>query len=348
MTFKYQTHLDAVTRPALAAHNRAGWIGLDKNEPPFSLDPNLLPPLTADDLRTYPDPYPVYERLAQRLGVEVRNLLLCFGAEQALRHCFELVHAPGQPVVYPDPTFAMLDVFTRQFNLRPVTVSYSSQLTLDHSALLEAITSETRLVVVANPNNPTGTCMSLAELEQIAERTAECGVLFVIDEVYGMYARCSAKELLLRYPNVVIAQSFSKGWGLAGVRAGYLIGHPDTIMLLRKLKPIDELSAQAVAAAVCALEHPEVLERNCAQVWKWQEAFSVVRGSHIQYVPTHANFILLRTDPEARTALTQWCHEHRVLARVTMGAGVMQEYSRFAVGADKIMQQLLEYTVALG
>lgn len=348
MNFKYRKHLDAVTRPSLAAHNRAGWIGLDKNEPPFSLDPALLPPLTADDIRTYPDPYPVYERLALHLGVEVRNLLLCFGAEQALRHCFELVHAPGQPVVYPDPTFAMMEVFARQFDLRPVVVSYSSQLTLDHGALLEAITPETRLVVVANPNNPTGTCMSLAELEQIAERTAQCGVLLVIDEVYGMYARCTSKELIARYPNVVIAQSFSKGWGLAGVRAGYLIGNPETINVIRKLKPIDELSAQAVAAARCALEHPEVLQRNCAQVWKWQEAFSVVCGNHIQYVPTHANFILLRTDPDARRALTQWCCDKRVLARVSFGEGVMQEYSRFAVGTDEIMQQLLDQIVEIG
>ncbi len=350
MGFKYPAHFDTFSRPALAPFNREGKICLDKNESPFSLAdccPNELKRILEIDLRTYPDPYPLYQRLAQHLTLDPSNLLITYGSEQGIRYCFELVVEPGDEIVTLDPTFAMVAVFAEQFRAVKKLIPYDESLHVSAERICAAVGERTKLIIIANPNNPSGSLLSLTDLRKIAERAKQTQSLLLLDEVYAAYAGLSAISLINEYPNVVVAQSFSKGWGLAGIRVGYLAGQPHTIDLLRRLKPIDEMTAPSLATALLALEHPELLEKNVAQVRKWQGRFEAVKGTEISAVKTHANFILLRVSEDARAQLRSWFDEQRILAKVDLGEGVFRPFIRFSVTNDQVMSSIYEKIMSL-
>lgn len=344
-TFKHPIHFDGFTRPPLEPFGREGKICLDKNEAPFSLIdvcPEKVGSILSTDLRTYPDPYPLYVKLAAHLGVSMEQILITYGSEQAIRYCFELTIEAGDQVITLDPTFAMVSVFINQFRAKKRLIPYDNTLAISAERVAEEISPQTKLIIVANPNNPSGSVFSLSELRLIAAAARKNNALFLVDEVYAAYAGVTALPLLDEFPNLAIAQSFSKSWGLAGIRVGYLLAQPDTIQLFRRLKPIDEMTAPSLSAALLALETPELLERNVTQVRKWQDEFSKLHHNEISYIPSHANFILLKVSERVRENIRAYFSAERILAKLDFGPGAFQSIIRFSVTNDRVMSSLYQ------
>lgn len=337
---KYRESLDTFTRPQLGPHSREGWVCLDKNEAPFDplqRIPGFAERIASLSARCYPDPFPLYGKLAALLGVPPEWLLITFGSEQALRFAFEAMVTPGDGVVCLDPTFAMLDVYRRQFESNDQLVVFDSRLQVSAEDVSAAITTTTRLVVLPNPNNPTGSLLSLADLRCILKKTEEVRALLVVDEAYGAYTDVTALPLVRESANIVVTQTFSKGWGLAGVRVGYLIAQPGTVELFRKLKPIDEVSTFSLAACLLALEHPECLRVNVEQVRKWQAHFRDLHSANVQNVNAHGNFLLFRVAEDRRACVSAWFRDHRILVKDRFEHPALGGLIRFSVGCDEIM-----------
>ena len=344
MALRYRSELDTFDRPPLEPRHRPGWIRLDKNEAPFSPREEtlgLLGALQASDVRVYPDPYPVYQKLSAFTGLPADQHLLTFGSEQALRYAFEMMVRPGDEVVYLRPTFAMIDVFARQFGATPVVVPFGDDRSLHPRDIIGRVNKKTRLVVLANPNNPTGTVLQLDDLRSLCERTADVGALLALDEAYYHYCTITGQELISDFPNLAITRTFSKAWGLAGIRVGYITAQETTIELFRRLKPIDEASTLSLAVCSAALDHPEVLEQNVNHVAKWKARFEAVCGEHVTVLPSEGNYVLVRLNAPVDSKVRAWFQEQRIACRYHADTPGMRAVLRFCIGSGAVMKTIL-------
>jgi histidinol-phosphate aminotransferase len=337
-------YLAKLYRPTLQKSDREKFVCLDKNEPPFSAFDSIGALLTDDDiraLRTYPDLYNLYENLANFAGVDIGNLLLTFGSEQAIRFVFDTFVDEGDEVVYPHPSFAMFDVFSyyRKAKVNHLEYSLDMQMPLDY--VLDSITNKTALFVLANPNNPTGTAFCLDEISQILTKCEQTNTIFLLDEAYFHYFDIDSISLIKKSDHIIITRTFSKGWGLAGARVGYAVASQKNINLLRKQKPIDEVSSLSMILCSKALDNSQaILDKNISQVKKWKSIFQAETFGGITYLPSEGNFILMRSSDYARhsRALTaNW-----ILPKMDFNEPCMRNCIRFSISTDAVMQKIIE------
>ena len=340
----YLPHFDSFARPPLESKALGGKISLNKNEAPFSPQ-DIVPDIDFDlgpaPFNVYPDAFPLYEALANFLGCARENLLFTCGSEQAIRQAFEVMVGPGDEVVYMNPSFAMIDVFASQFRAKKSIVPFNDQLQCPVADILATITRQTKLVVLPNPNNPTGSILSNEELERIAVKCAPSGTMLLVDEAYYHYYPQSAVQLVQKYEHVIITRTFSKAWGLAGTRVGYVVAQPQTINLLRKVKPIDEVSTPAIHQCLQVLRHPEILTRNVGQVQNWKSTFARLTGPHVFHVPSEGNFILLKCSPQAHEKCSAWFLENDMLIHYQMPFPALRHHLRLSVGKDACMKKIM-------
>ncbi|MHB2015412.1 MAG: TIGR01548 family HAD-type hydrolase [Candidatus Xenobia bacterium] len=199
-----------------------------------------------DLLRRYPEAAPVEALLAAHLGVRREQVLVTAGADDALDRCCRAVIHPGQTAVIPMPTFEMLERFSQLAGARIVPVSWpGGRFPLQE--LLAAITDETALVGIISPNNPTGSVITPAELQQISQAAPHA--LILVDMAYGEFADQDLGPAVLALPNAVMVRTMSKAWGLAGLRVGYVAGPTEIVGWLRTAGAPYPLSGLSLAIA---------------------------------------------------------------------------------------------------
>ena len=342
---KYRRHLEGVVRTEIAELTRDEYICLDKNEAPFSplMNKGFKKKIQNINARTYPDSSQLYDSLSSYIGVPKDQILLTFGSEHGIRTCYELMVSEGDEVIYLSPTFAMIDVFNKIFGAHGVEVSVNALGGFSVNRLLSLISAKSRLIVLPNPNNPTGQVITLADLEKIAKKALKYGALFLVDEAYYHYCTITAQILIDKYENIIIARTFSKAWGLAGIRVGYLLGQAGTIKLLYKLKPIDEVTTFSLHACLYALKRPYVLKKNITQVKAWQKKFKKLNGKNINYINTEANFILLKVNPALKNDIVKWFLNSKILIKSNFGHSKFDKFIRFSISENHIMQKILKY-----
>jgi len=296
--YNYIQHLEKLYRPHLEKSYRDEFICFDKNEAPFSafeVIDGLINNNDIKNLRQYPDPYLLYKRLASFLKVEIENLLLTHGSEQGINYIFQVILEKGDEVVYLNPSFAMYDVFTYIQQAKKKYI-YFQDFKLDLELVLSSISKKTKLFVLANPNNPTGTAFQLNELIKIAQKLADVNGYFLIDEAYFYYFNIDTISMLKDFSNIFLTRSFSKAFGLAGLRVGFVISNKKNIELLRKVKLINEINRLSIIVAYKALEKAnQIIKKNIHQVKKWKEIFKKTKLKNMEYIPTEGNFILLKS-----------------------------------------------------
>ncbi|GGK29953.1 putative phenylalanine aminotransferase [Streptomyces camponoticapitis] len=241
---------------------------LSANESPHDPLPGLIAAIAAagDAVNRYPDPESaeLTRAIARRYGIDPDRVLVGAGSVSLLQAILQAVAEPGAEVVHPWRSFELYPVLAELAGIRSVPVPLTRGRN-DLHALADRITDATRLVLVCNPNNPTGTVLGLPELKEFLARVpATC--LVVIDEAYFEYVRdeaaCSGIALLDAHPNLVVTRTFSKAYGLAGLRVGYLLGAPHSVGQLRKVRLAYSVSTVAQQAALAALRLEDELLRH--------------------------------------------------------------------------------------
>jgi histidinol-phosphate aminotransferase len=276
---------------------------LDQNESPYDLPPEIK--RAAMDLfydtswnRYPPDrPHELTQRLAAKLDWPREGLIVGRGSNELIQTIGLCLVSPGRRVVLPRPMFALFESIVRMHGGSPVSVAPEEDLSHRADAVIAAMqASRAPLTIVCSPNNPTGHAFSHAELTAMAE--ASSGVL-LIDEAYVEFTEGpTALDLAREFAHVIVLRTMSKAMGLAGLRLGYLAGHPQLIAEMEKARLpflVDRLS-EAVAIAV--LERDDLIRERVAEMKSERErvvAALSVRGD-LEIIPSSANFFLLRAD----------------------------------------------------
>ncbi|MGA2542164.1 MAG: histidinol-phosphate transaminase [Verrucomicrobiota bacterium] len=276
-------------------------IKMASNENPLGPSPAALAALkaAARQLHLYPDGNAFYfkQKLAAKLGVDTANLILGNGSNEILEFIAHALMGPGVEVVMSQYCFLVYPLVTRLLGANPIIVP-ARDYGHDLPALGRAITPRTRVIFLANPNNPTGTLARPEDLLQLLDQTPP-QVVVVLDEAYLEYLP-QPQDLvpLIRRgekPNLILLRTFSKIYGLAGLRLGYGIGHPDFIAALEKIRQPFNVNSMAQAAGLAALDdeaHMQKTRQNNAEGLKFFE--NSLREMGVEFVPSSANFILVR------------------------------------------------------
>lgn len=257
---------------------------------------------SADELNhnRYPDPYQqeIKQKLARIKNVNPDNIFLGNGSDEPIDLLIRLTCTPGKDaIVIHVPTYGMYEVSANinEVNIIKVPLSEDFQLRVD--AMLEAVTPETRIMWVCSPNNPTGNLVKKADIEKLL---VSFNGLVVVDEAYIDFAsEESWISQLGNYPNLVVLQTFSKAWGLAGLRAGVCYGSPELISLLNKIKPPYNMSTPAQMYLNTALDNVQLKEAMVADILKERERLQNMLQELTlvkKIYPSDANFLLVKFD----------------------------------------------------
>ncbi|RDU97065.1 histidinol-phosphate transaminase [Trinickia dinghuensis] len=276
-------------------------VKLASNENPLGMPESAKAALAraAAELGRYPDAnaFELKAALAARYGVPAEWITLGNGSNDILEIAAHAFVEKGQSVVYSQYSFAVYALATQGLGARAIVVPAVNH-GHDLDAMLAAIEADTRLVFIANPNNPTGTFIEGPALEAFLEKVPK-GVAVVLDEAYTEYLavdrRYDSIAWVRRYPNLVVSRTFSKAFGLAGLRVGFAIAQPELTDLLNRLRQPFNVNSMAQAAAIAALGDTAFLERtaelNAAGYHRLTEAFDKLG---LEYVPSFGNFVLVR------------------------------------------------------
>ncbi len=320
-------------------------IKLASNENPLGPSRKAVAAMrkAVSQVNLYPDGNSFYlkQKLAAKLNLTPAHLVLGNGSNEILELLGHALLSPDAEVVVSEYCFAVYPIVTALFGAKLVTVP-SKNYGHDLNAMLAAVTPQTRVIFAANPNNPTGTTVSAAELEQFVQKVP-AGVVLALDEAYVEFLEQPIDFVSAiregRYPNLILMRTFSKIYGLAGLRLGYGIAHPDFITELEKIRQPFNINAVAQAAALAALDddaHAERTRRNNSRGLKLYER--EFRKLGLEYVPTQANFILVRVGEGGR--VFNELQKLGVIVR-PMGGYQLPEWIRISVGTPKENQRCL-------
>ena len=313
--------------------NIAGW--------PAALVRDLLAAITPGDLSTYPETHALYASIARRHAVTPSHVMVTAGSEMAIRYVFEAFLGPGTELVILDPSFAMFEVYGRLFEADIVRIPFDAALTVSMDAVLRCLTPKTRIVALANPNNPTGTAFAVADLLTLVARANELDCLVLIDEAYFYFHAETIAPFVAEFDNLVVTRTFSKAFGLAGVRLGYALGAPAVIGAVQKLQPIDHVNVFAARLGQHAIEHEDLAWAYAHEVADGKAyLIGALRGLGLAVIDSYANFVLV--DAGARRVRMVEALREQVLIGTTVRLPFPNEYVKITIGPRRHMERLVD------
>jgi histidinol-phosphate aminotransferase len=282
---------------------RAGKLRLDFNENTLGCSPRVIEflreHLDAADLAVYPEYGEARPELAAFFGVEPEQLLLTNGTDEAIQVLINTYVDDGDEVLLLKPSYAMYRFYAEVAAARIREIPYRPEnLEFPLEELLAAIRPETRAVLIANPNNPTGTSVPLAGVEAILNKASSAAVM--IDEAYFEFCGVTALPLLARYPNLFVSRTFSKVYGMAAMRLGCLFSPAPNIAYLHKAQSPYSVNALAALAARAAIRDRDYIARYVEEALAARSLLcQELDRLRVPYYPTQANFVLARFGPRA-------------------------------------------------
>lgn len=339
-------NFDRIIKPEIRATERMKdtfderftYLRLDKNERllPFNreLFHRFLSSITDDDLTGYPELGPVYRKLASRLGVDENQVLLAAGSDLAIKSVYEACVGPRDHVVLHAPSYAMYRVYAKLFGAEMTMVDLKRDWSVDADGMLASVKENTKLVAIENPNGFVGTCPPDRVIERFASELRDRNVLLLIDEayIYVHEKRSRCIELIRHFDNVVVAQTFSKAHGLAGLRVGYLVASAEMMEYISRVRPMHEITSLSMRATEWILDNPILLSEFQSSIDD-SKAYLVenLNRLRVSFRNTSTNFILVGfSDPDMRKKLQD---DHRILIRRPFAEEALTGWTRVCVGS---------------
>ena len=329
-------------------------VKLASNENPRGVGPRTRAAIEAalGDIARYPDGngFELKSALAKRYGVEMSQIVLGNGSNDVLELVSLAFLGPGRAAVYAKHAFAVYPLATQARGARSIVVP-ARDFGHDVEAMADAVDEETRVVWVANPNNPTGTMVTPERLEAFVRRIPE-RVIVVIDEAYNEYLHANLRAdtlgWLRRHPNLVVTRTFSKAYGLAGLRVGYALAHPAVADVMNRIRQPFNVNSIALAAAAAALNDMEFVARSYAE--NLQGLRQLEEGAKklgLEWIPSYGNFVTIRVGRAGETY--KRLLRRGVIVRPVGGGYQLPEHLRVTVGtADENERFLAALSASLG
>jgi histidinol-phosphate aminotransferase len=270
-------------------------LRLDFNENTIACSPavrEVLSRISAGDLTRYPERETVEAQVAQHLGVKPEQLLLTNGVDEAIHVLFQTFLDSGDELLLPVPTYTMYEVYASATDARVVTVQAGDDLAFPYEALLAGISLRTKVIALANPNSPSGSVITREQIITIAQRAPHAVIL--VDEAYFHFYGETAIDLLDSVPNLVIARTFSKAYGLAGLRVGVLAASVEQMKWMRRVISPYSVNSVALACIPAALNDTDYLNWYVEEVLAARKEFeSAIDAAGLRRWSSRANFVLV-------------------------------------------------------
>ena len=330
-------------------------LRLHQNENTGGCSPKVieaLAALSAEAIGFYP-PYEAATRAcAEYIGVDPDHLSLLNGLDEgimctAIGYLRTTVGGPAPEAVIPDPAFEIFAIDTDVLGARPVRVAPNPDFSFPLQRVLAAITDRTRVVFLTSPNNPTGVLTPLPAIREVSRALPKGAIVFV-DEAYYEFCGQTFVPELPAFPNVVVGRTFSKAFGLAGIRIGAIAGHPDALEPIRLAVPVYSVNIAAVAAVQAALADRAHLKNYLAQVEQSKALlYAACARLGLQYWKSSANFVLVRAGDRLDAVLNA-AAAHKIYLRdrsaepgcegcLRVATGVVEHTRRFIAVLEEVL-----------
>jgi histidinol-phosphate aminotransferase len=325
-------------------------VKLASNENPLGVSRKaaVAIPRAIAELSRYPDGsgYDLKQALSTKLGIAPEHIVLGNGSNDVLDMVARAFLAPGSAAVYAQHAFAVYPLATQATGARGVEVP-ARDFGHDLDAMLRAIDRDTRIVFIANPNNPTGTFVAPGPMHAFLRQVPK-NVVVVVDEAYQEYLpaelRAASVAWLREFPNLVITRTFSKIYGLAGLRLGYALAHEAVADLMNRVRQPFNANSIALAAAVAALDDDDFVQRSRAVNFAGMDALTTgFKRLELAFIPSVGNFVTVHVGDGAE--VFQRLLRRGVIVRPVAGYGLPQ-HLRVTVGSEtenaRVLQALAE------
>lgn len=289
-------------------------LRLDFNENTLACSPKVcevLGSISAGALTRYPEREPVEALVAANLGLAPQQVALTNGVDEAIHVLFETFLESGDEVLLPVPTYTMYEVYASATDARIIAVQAADDLQFPYERLLAAITPRTKIIAIANPNSPSGSVATRAQLVEIASRAPQAVLL--VDEAYFHFHGETVIDLIGVVPNLIVARTFSKAYGLAGLRLGLLAGPVEIMRWVRRVLSPYSVNSLALACLPPALEDKAYIDWYVGEVVAARADFeAALDAAGVRRWPSRANFVLVEIGPQ-----------HAEFVRLMRNAGVL-------------------------
>jgi len=328
-------------------------VKLASNENPLGPSVKALEAIRGqlDELTRYPDGngFVLKRALSERLSVETDQLTLGNGSNDIFDLIARAYAEPGREVIFSQYAFAVYPIATQAVNATAV-VTPAKDWGHDLDAMLSAITDATSLIFIANPNNPTGTALTSEELVAFLDQVPE-RIVVVLDEAYIEYNAGSdfpdGVELLERYSNLIVTRTFSKAWGLAGLRVGYSVSSPEIADVLNRVRHPFNVNSLALAAATASLSDDAYLQRSITVNDEGMaQLTSAFERLGYDYIPSCGNFVCFDTKRQGLDVYQEMLQQG-VIVRPVSNYG-MPNHLRVSVGLAEENARFIEVLESLG
>lgn len=315
----FKPHIDAMGAysPPLDGRDATRHLLLDFNERTLpaaqAIQQALIDYIQSGRLQMYPAYGDVTALLGQYCGVPAEQVMITNGSDQGIDLIIRAAAREGDEAIIAQPGFPMYTQCAKIENLKVVAPAYTLKGGFPMLEVLAAITPATKVICIANPNNPSGTLVTREQIIEIAQRAPHAAIL--VDECYFEYAEVTVCDLVCELPNLVVTRTFSKTWGIPSLRFGYIIAAPDNIRALVNVRGPYDINQLAVVAVRAALAHPEETQAYVREVMGEAkpalEQFLLSKG--VPFWPSGGNF--LWTFPPEPLALSERLAAENILVR---------------------------------
>ncbi len=301
----------------------------------------------------YPDAdcFALRQALAQKMHIEMENIIAGNGSDELLEILAKTYINPGDEVIIAEPTFSEYEIVTRIMDGKPVLVPLDQDGKIDLTAMLFAITAKTKMIVLCNPNNPTGAILGKEEIASFMKKVP-ASVMVVFDAAYAEFVDKDAdfedgQSYALQYDNAIMLRTFSKIYGLAGLRIGYGIAKKETVAMLNRVRPAFNVNLIAQAAAVAALadeEHVATYYRINQEGKRYLYQQFTAMG--LAYYPSQANFILVQVGKNCQDVFQAFLRKGIIIRTgdvfgkpqaIRVSIGTMKENERFIEALKEVL-----------
>ncbi|MFH1762049.1 MAG: histidinol-phosphate transaminase [bacterium] len=322
---------------------RRGKLRLDFNENTAGCSPavlNAFKNLNSEDIAVYPEYERLMEELSNLLNMPAENILATNATDEAIMVINQTFIDRDQEVILPVPTYAMFKIYSQIAGGSIIEVLYNEDLSFPYEKVIRRISHDTRMVVIVSPNNPTGTDISENHLAGILKKAEN--TIVVLDEAYAHFKKSSYMNLVHKWENLIVIQTFSKAFGMAGLRLGYIVADRNLIDHMRKVRSPYSISSTTVIAALEAVKDREFIEKTSEEIMLCGlELIEFLKAKGILVYPSSANFVLARFGEDAERIETE-LRKNQILVRNRSNDPMLQGCLRITFGTREQTRRLMD------
>ena len=328
--------------------NRQGYFTMERNERvddfPKSFMKKIKNEVKSFDLRTYPDTHLIYEEVAKWLKVKNDQIIIHEGADGGLLRVFDVFISGGDRVITCSPSFAMYPVYCKMFGAKHYPLNLKVKRYDFFNELCKKIRKvKPKLVAIANPNQPIEAMLSLKQINKICKLSAKLGSLVIIDEAYYHFNNVTAQALIKSCKNLIVVRTFSKAFGVAGMRIGYTISNKKIIGYMLSIKPIYEINAFNMKLVRLLIKNIKIMKNYVKEVHKGRIMLkNFLNSQNIEMIGKYSNTVLFKLENKQKVDhVIKYLFKKKFIVR-PMTIDNDDRYIRATLGSSKIMKKFID------